>query len=82
MITPVLWLPRRRESAGTHTQRDTALVTHLWNVAGHYYVNEQKACKLCVYMSVKEQGFGKESVKTHKQDEWRGTSKAWSSNPL
>lgn len=50
MITPVLWLPQRRESAGTHIHRDTALVTHLWNVAGHYYVNEQKATLVnCVF---------------------------------
>lgn len=56
MITRVLWLSQRGNSAGTHIHRDTALVTLLRNVAGHYYVNEQKATLVnyCVCLHVSE----------------------------
>lgn len=30
-----------RNSRNTHIQRDSAFVTLPWNVAGHYYANEQ-----------------------------------------
>lgn len=60
MRTPVLLLPQSRETAGTHTYTETVLfVTVLWNVAGHYYANEQiqtlvKHC-LCLHETVRSE---------------------------
>lgn len=67
MRTPVLWLPQSREAAGTHIHKDNAFLTLLWNVAGHYYANEQTSSLVnygvCLHGSVRSED-SVESIQT------------------